>query len=356
MGNIHCFLDGSFPLGTLLFNTNFPIGSLYKRPREPIFSMNIRTAETGTCLAPTVVEMTLLKRRNVRDVARTSTTARELTWYIMRCVKEMQKFWYGQDPQGGARTMGPKWVEALEKKQTQFGRTSHMLHLPFPALSLSRRKAAVGSAGPLMSALDGSSFGGSQRLPGERRADDRKGELKEEDPHPGSHTHHISGDEQMGVHCLRGVAQGARLCGEAGCTCCAPAASNDRGSTRVGTTVKGSEKLGQFLWLIIHIIRPHFAFCEFSASEAKGCLQATQRLIMLGNWLAKTARVELTRFREFMGWLRYGENTYGCIRTRWLIGRGWRVAPGSRYRDCEEFANARPTGSHPASLRRHASE
>jgi anaphase-promoting complex subunit 4 len=62
-----------------------------------------------------------------------------------------------------------------------------------------------------------------------------------------------------------------------------------------------------------HTIRPNFAFCEFSASEAKGCLQAIQRLIMVGNWLAKTARVELTRFREFMGWLRYGEGDHGCI-------------------------------------------
>ena len=136
MGNIHFFLDGSFPLGTVLFNTNFPIASMYKKPDEPTFSINIRTAETGTLLAPTIVEMTLMKRRNVRDVARTSSTARELTWYVMRCVKEMQKFWYGQDLQGGARTMGPKWVEALEKKQTQFGRRSHVhIRLTLTALS-----------------------------------------------------------------------------------------------------------------------------------------------------------------------------------------------------------------------------
>ena len=132
MGNIHCFLDGSFPLGTFLFNTNFPIASMYKKPDEPTFSINIRTTEIGTCLAPTIVDMTLLKRRSVRDVARTCSTARELTWYIIRCVKEMQKFWYGQDLQGGARTMGPKWIEALEKKQTQFGRKSGVLRLTFP--------------------------------------------------------------------------------------------------------------------------------------------------------------------------------------------------------------------------------
>jgi len=155
MGNIHCFLDGSFPLGTFLFNTNFPIASLCKKSDEPTFSINIRTGETATCLAPTIVEMTLMKRRSVRDVARTSSTARELTWYIMRCVKEMQKFWYGQDLQCGARTMGPKWVEALEKKQTQFGRTSRSLHLALPTLSPPHRKAAIGSVGPVMPTPDG---------------------------------------------------------------------------------------------------------------------------------------------------------------------------------------------------------
>ena len=161
MGNIHCFLDGSFPLGTFLFNTNFPIAGLYKKPDGPTFSINVRTAETGTCLAPAIVDMTLMKRRSVRDVARTSSTARELTWYITRCVKEMQKFWYGQDLHGGARTMGPKWVEALEKKQAQFGRTSHMLHMTCSTLSPPHREAAIGSAGPVMSALDRARFGSS---------------------------------------------------------------------------------------------------------------------------------------------------------------------------------------------------
>lgn len=87
----------------------------------------------------------------------------------------------------------------------------------------------------------------------------------------------------------------------------------------MGATVRGSETLGRCLSLMHGIIRPNFAFCEFSGSEAKGCLQAIQRLIMVGNWLAKTARVELTRFREFMGWVRYGESNYGRIRNGCLI-------------------------------------
>lgn len=193
MGNIHCFLDGSFPLGTFLFNTNFPIASMYKKSDEPTFSINIRTAETGTCLAPTIVDMTLMRRRSVRDVARTSSTARELTWYIMRCVKEMQKFWYGQDLQGGARTMGPKWVEALEKKQTQFGRTSHVFRLTFSTLIPSYREAAIGGAGSVMSPLDRARLGCSQRFSWERRTNHRKGELKGGDLHIVPYTLHIRG-------------------------------------------------------------------------------------------------------------------------------------------------------------------
>lgn len=193
MGNIHCFLDGSFPLGTFLFNTNFPIASMYKKPDEPTFSINIRTAETGTCLAPTIIDMTLLKRRGVRDVARTSSTARELIWYIMRCVKEMQKFWYGQDLQSGAQTMGPKWVEALEKKQTQFGRTSHVLHSSFPTLSPSYRKAAIGSARSVMSPLDRTRLGSSQRFSWERRTNHRKSELNKGYLHGIPHALHTRG-------------------------------------------------------------------------------------------------------------------------------------------------------------------
>ena len=202
MGNIHCFLDGSFPLGTFLFNTNFPIASMYKRPDEPSFSINIRTSETGTWLAPTIIDMALLKRRSVRDVARTCSTARELTWYIIRCVKEMQKFWYGQDLQGGARTMGPKWIEALEKKQTQFGRKSRPAPLDIsPVLSPAYREAVIGGARSVMSPPDRTCLGSSQRFSWERRTNDRKGGFMKGDVFAicGSRSLHVSGDEQMGV-------------------------------------------------------------------------------------------------------------------------------------------------------------
>jgi anaphase-promoting complex subunit 4 len=125
MGNIHCFLDGSFPLGTLLFNTNHATASLFKDPEKPIFFVHHRTDASATDVAPTLVKLPLLEGRIVRDVARTSSAVRELAWYIMRSVKEMRTAWFGSELQSGARELGPKWVKALEIKQKdQFGRKS----------------------------------------------------------------------------------------------------------------------------------------------------------------------------------------------------------------------------------------
>jgi anaphase-promoting complex subunit 4 len=60
----------------------------------------------------------------------------------------------------------------------------------------------------------------------------------------------------------------------------------------------------------MNLARPAFAFCEFNVSDAKVCLQAIGRGILLASWLAGAARQELARFREFMAWLRYGKE---CI-------------------------------------------
>lgn len=124
-GNIHCFLDGSFPLGSFQFNTSNPTVSISKDSKEPIFFAHLSTSAGATDVPPAIVRLPLLRRRIVRDVARTSTSARELAWYVLRSVKEMRTTWYGSESQSGAREMGTKWVAALELKQkNQFGRTS----------------------------------------------------------------------------------------------------------------------------------------------------------------------------------------------------------------------------------------
>jgi anaphase-promoting complex subunit 4 len=129
MGNVHCFLDGSFPLGTFPFNTNNATGSLFKDAKKPIFYTHIRSSSSsGTDLAPTIVKVPLLEQRIVRDVARTCSAAKELTWYVMRSIKEMRTAWCGSEYQNGAKEVGHKWIVTLETKQRdQFGRTSQLL-------------------------------------------------------------------------------------------------------------------------------------------------------------------------------------------------------------------------------------
>ena len=123
LGCIHCFLDGSFPIGSPTLPLHVSLKSLYKRddvfwvyPRYP------KAVDEFTMLNPTTIQLPLLKQRVLRDVARATSSMRELMWYTMRVVKEMRAIWFGSDTQNGARELGPKWLRALEtRQQNQFG-------------------------------------------------------------------------------------------------------------------------------------------------------------------------------------------------------------------------------------------
>lgn len=131
-GHIHCFLDGSFPLGAVSLDSGKTVSSLIKQDGRPRFYVHPRKLvnnATITDLRPTVIDIPLLARRQARDLARLSSTARELVWYTIRVVKEMRAVWFGSESFSGARELGPKWVRALESKQKeQFGRECAMLH------------------------------------------------------------------------------------------------------------------------------------------------------------------------------------------------------------------------------------
>jgi anaphase-promoting complex subunit 4 len=126
LGNIHCFLDGSYPLGAIPLGTELSIQSLFKDPRRPVFFAYPRVSSnsiTMTDVMPVVIRLPLLERREIRDLAKISSTARDLVWYTMRVVKEMRNVWFGSEGYSGARELGPKWIRALETKQKdQFGR------------------------------------------------------------------------------------------------------------------------------------------------------------------------------------------------------------------------------------------
>ncbi|KAJ4486184.1 anaphase-promoting complex, cyclosome, subunit 4-domain-containing protein [Lentinula aciculospora] len=118
-GHLSCFLDGTYPLGSLkLGNSNTTsVASLFKNPKSPILLAHPVYDGGFTDLLPTHVSLSLLQERNVRDFAKLSTTARELCWYILRVVEEMRAAWAGSDTTTGARELGPKWIATYESKQ-----------------------------------------------------------------------------------------------------------------------------------------------------------------------------------------------------------------------------------------------
>lgn len=131
LGNIYSFLDGTFPLGVISLGREVSLSSVEKSNSSPNFfgHANFRfEASSSTCIAPVFLDIPFLANRKTRDFARLSSVARDLTWYIMRVVKEMKGAWFGSDTATGARELGPRWVSALKSKQEQFGRMCSWSH------------------------------------------------------------------------------------------------------------------------------------------------------------------------------------------------------------------------------------
>jgi anaphase-promoting complex subunit 4 len=126
LGYIHCFLDGTYPLGAILLSSETSTPSLFKHPKHPTLFAHPQQSIDNTVsteLQPTKIEIPLLRTRKPRDLAKLSSTTRELVWYTTRVVREMRAVWFGSETASGARELGPKWIRALETKQKdQFGR------------------------------------------------------------------------------------------------------------------------------------------------------------------------------------------------------------------------------------------
>lgn len=127
IGHIHYFLDGAYPMGYTSMGEDLSVVSLTHSPRRSTFFAHVRSSHPDvgliTRLRPSTIELTLLGTRHPRDVAHASSAARELVWYAMCVVREMRESWFGSNIHVGARELGPKWLRALERRQTeQFGR------------------------------------------------------------------------------------------------------------------------------------------------------------------------------------------------------------------------------------------
>ena len=124
-GRIHCFLDGSYPLGAISISPSSTTASLRKDPLNTVLLVHQRSQISGTTLLPTRVEMPLLSTRIPRDFAKISTATRELLWYTMRVLDEMHAAWLGSGTQIGAREPGIKWLKSLDDLQVQMGACMH---------------------------------------------------------------------------------------------------------------------------------------------------------------------------------------------------------------------------------------
>lgn len=124
-GVLHCFLDGGYFLGSVALPDGLPSATLFKHPCKPLIFLHPQPLNSDlllTGMQPLVVDIPLLATPRVRDFARLSSAARELTWYIMRVIKEVRESWFGSESFTGARDIGTKWVQALETKlREQYG-------------------------------------------------------------------------------------------------------------------------------------------------------------------------------------------------------------------------------------------
>lgn len=127
-GRIHCFLDGSYPLGAISLSPTSEAKSLMKSNEENTLlahaEYRLASAATFNNLVPLAVQLPLLSSKSTRQIAESCSAARELVWYVIRVVKEMRKAWFGDDGQDGAREMNANYVRGLEERQIRFARTS----------------------------------------------------------------------------------------------------------------------------------------------------------------------------------------------------------------------------------------
>lgn len=254
-GRIHCFLDGSYPLGAILIREDSSTSSLRSDPQHPVFFAHQRSQVCGTTLIPTHVELPLLSTRIPRDLAKTSTTARELLWYAMRVLNEMHVVWFGSGTQIGAREPGIRWLRSLDDIQVQMGAsvadsTTSVLELTL-LLLVGRSSEAVSD--------------------------------------------YIGSGEQMSE---RGLQKWENTVAEA------LVKMRDFSELRVAPACQRLHLLLEEILGWSQLPRMYGA-CELKEGDIIQAMTMTSRAIFSASWLSAAARRELSRFKEFMKWLRF---------------------------------------------------
>lgn len=59
---------------------------------------------------------------------------------------------------------------------------------------------------------------------------------------------------------------------------------------------------------ILTLHRPQYTLFELPKDEIKHCIDLAGRAIVIASWLAAVARRELSRFKEFISFIRHGRS------------------------------------------------
>ncbi|PPQ64261.1 hypothetical protein CVT24_008399, partial [Panaeolus cyanescens] len=259
LGRASLYLDGIFPLLPISLGQEIDLMQIVKHPYrtcflgQPCVTGSHKTSRTS--IVPLIVNVPLLGERMLRDLANSSSTARELVWYLMKVVQEMKIAWFGSSNITGAREFGPKWVRSLEDKlRDDFGYKQ-----PNAILELTETLTTGHVSDPL------TSFFGS--------------------------------NEQMSE---RGLQKWETAVGEA------LIKLRDMSERQVAPALQRVHLVLEQLHAWAKL--PAFSVFELSPDTISSSLTLVARGIVMASWLASTARRELSRFKEFIAWLRFEQN------------------------------------------------
>ncbi|GJJ09682.1 hypothetical protein Clacol_003906 [Clathrus columnatus] len=121
----HFFLDATYSLGSLLVGDikngiNAQISSLTPTPVGQSILYHISYHVQGkvmTTMMPFYADLAPLQTPQTREVAKVSSAARDLAWYMLRAMDEMRFTWIGEQGDG-AHAIGPKWIKEIETRQS----------------------------------------------------------------------------------------------------------------------------------------------------------------------------------------------------------------------------------------------
>ncbi|KZO93521.1 hypothetical protein CALVIDRAFT_250985 [Calocera viscosa TUFC12733] len=131
-GVLHFFLNGTYPLGYFSLGGDCVPYAVHMITDQRIIMVSFRrgdgsSGEEAHYVGGASLMLPLLTTRSLRTTATISSLLRDLLVLIQQAVDEMTKAWMGSDGLEGAKDIGARWYQTLEKKGE--GKTNAMFDL-----------------------------------------------------------------------------------------------------------------------------------------------------------------------------------------------------------------------------------